>query len=206
MFSHAKPLASLSGGLLARKGAARPAMRPQGYASLAPTSQQLEDLGWDDMGAEPVPAPTMPAQLTPMAVAEVERPPVLVEREALAQVITTPVEQVTQPIVEQPVEQLPNPAVASALEAPRVTYSVSVATAGRLSRETAHLGRSAFTLRLDAGRHLRLRLASALAHRSAQQLVQHALDQFLATLPEVDALVTQLPEQKPTRTRRKGKA
>ena len=53
MFGSAKPLASLSGGLLARKGGARPAMRPQGYASLAPTSQQLEDLGWDDMGHEP---------------------------------------------------------------------------------------------------------------------------------------------------------
>lgn len=44
-----KPFASLSSGLLARKGAARPAMRPQGFGQVA----GLEDLGWNDMGFEP---------------------------------------------------------------------------------------------------------------------------------------------------------
>lgn len=48
--SDPKPFASLSSGLLARKGAARPAMRPQGFT---PSSSGLEDLGWNDMGAEP---------------------------------------------------------------------------------------------------------------------------------------------------------
>lgn len=47
--SDPKPFASLSSGLLARKGAARPAMRPQGFS---PSSSGLEDLGWNDMGAE----------------------------------------------------------------------------------------------------------------------------------------------------------
>lgn len=170
MFGQAKPLASLSGGLLARKGAARPAMRPQGFATSPPTPQQLEDLGWNDMGAEPMP------------VAESEKPPVLVEREALAQVIETPAEPV------------------------QAVRSVSVATATRLSRETAHAGRAAFTLRLDAERHLKLRLASALANRSAQTLVGQALDRFLAAMPEVDALVAQLPPAtpKPTPSRSKG--
>ena len=42
-----KPFASLSSGLLARKGAAKPAMRPQGFASFG---SSLEDLGWNDMG------------------------------------------------------------------------------------------------------------------------------------------------------------
>lgn len=177
MFGSAKPLASLSGGLLARKGGARPAMRPQGYASLAPTSQQLEDLGWDDMGSD-TPAPA------PEPVGEVEKPPVLVEREALAQSIAVPTEPVTPP---------------------QAVRAVSVATATRLSRETAHKGRAAFTLRLDAERHLKLRLASALAHQSAQQLVAHALDQFLATMPEVDALAGQLPPQKLTRSKGKRK-
>ena len=46
----AKPFASLSSGLLARKGAARPAMRPQGFGQGA---HGLEDLGWNDMGFEP---------------------------------------------------------------------------------------------------------------------------------------------------------
>ena len=45
-----KPFASLSSGLLARKGAARPAMRPQGFSQ---GSNGLEDLGWNDMGFEP---------------------------------------------------------------------------------------------------------------------------------------------------------
>ncbi len=49
-----KPFASLSSGLLARKGAARPAMRPQGFGQVG---NGLEDLGWDDMGFE-APKPT----------------------------------------------------------------------------------------------------------------------------------------------------
>jgi hypothetical protein len=177
----AKPLASLSGGLLARKGAARPAMRPQGYASLAPSPQQLEDLGWNDMGPEPAAAPT-----------EAEKPPVLVAREALAQAVATPVEVPLEAPAE-PVEDAPVP----------VVRPVSVATATRLSKETAHAGRAAFTLRLDADRHLRLRLASALANRSAQQLVAQALDRFLTAMPEVEALAAQCPPQ--TLSRSKGK-
>jgi hypothetical protein len=46
-----KAFASLSSGLLARKGAARPAMRPQGFG--AQSGAGLDDLGWNDMGFEP---------------------------------------------------------------------------------------------------------------------------------------------------------
>lgn len=165
-----KPFASLSSGLLARKGAARPAMRPQGYASLAPAPQQLDDLGWNDMGhADEAPAP-----------APVEKPPVLVAREALAEAVEAPV-----------------------VEAPAAVRSVSIATATRLSKETAHKGRAAFTLRLDAEAHLRLRLASALANQSAQQIVAHALDRLLDTMPEVAVLRAQVPPQ--SLKARKGK-
>ena len=48
-----KAFASLSSGLLARKGAARPAMRPQGFGGQGQTGSGLEDLGWNDMGFEP---------------------------------------------------------------------------------------------------------------------------------------------------------
>jgi hypothetical protein len=49
-----KAFASLSSGLLARKGAARPAMRPQGFGQVG---ANLDDLGWNDMGFEaPKPA------------------------------------------------------------------------------------------------------------------------------------------------------
>ena len=50
MSTEPKPFASLSSGLLARKGAARPAMRPQGFGQGV---AGLEDLGWNDMGFEP---------------------------------------------------------------------------------------------------------------------------------------------------------
>lgn len=50
MNSEPKPFASLSSGLLARKGAARPAMRPQGFGQLG---AGLEDLGWNDLGFDP---------------------------------------------------------------------------------------------------------------------------------------------------------
>lgn len=157
-------LASLSSALLARKGQARPAMRPQGYANVQPSPTQLEDLGWNDLGADVTPiAPTVQPDPKPAP------PPVLAEREALVEAVRP----------------------------------VSVATAGRLRRETAHAGRAAFTLRLDADRHLKLRLASAVCHRSAQRLVQHALDRFLDTLPEVDALVAQLPATPPQRRKRR---
>ena len=53
-----KPYASLSSGLLARKGGAKPAMRPQGYNGFGNNlggggfGGSLEDLGWNDMGPE----------------------------------------------------------------------------------------------------------------------------------------------------------
>lgn len=51
-----KAFASLSSGLLARKGGARPAMRPQGFGGHS-GGTSLDDLGWNDMGFEaPKPA------------------------------------------------------------------------------------------------------------------------------------------------------
>ncbi|WP_265530808.1 hypothetical protein [Sphingomicrobium marinum] len=51
--SEHKAFASLSSGLLARKGDARPAMRRQSFGEMG---QGLDDLGWNDMGEE-TPAP-----------------------------------------------------------------------------------------------------------------------------------------------------
>jgi len=50
-----KPMASLSSGLLARKGDARPAMRRQNLAGFGDPVAAHDDLGWNDMGydAEP---------------------------------------------------------------------------------------------------------------------------------------------------------
>jgi hypothetical protein len=49
-------------------------------------------------------------------------------------------------------------------------------------------GKAAFTLRLDPGRHLKLRLACAVDGRSAQQLVTDALDRLLDHMPELEAM------------------
>ncbi|WP_242137312.1 MULTISPECIES: hypothetical protein [unclassified Sphingomonas] len=188
-FGQSKPLASLSSTLLARKGQAKPAMRPQGFGGFGAMAGGQDDLGWNDMGGtEAPPAPNPPAPAPSI-------PPVLAQREVLREDVAAAI--------------IPSPA------APRtITMKpVSVATATRIGREThqkhsakaegakrsgpktgaAGQARTAFTLRLDQDRHLRLRLASALQNASAQLLVTAALDQFLQTLPEVDALVSQLP-------------
>lgn len=202
MMSEPKPFASLSSGLLARKGQARPAMRPQGftggYASLA----GIEDLGWNDMGHAPEPiADVHPLheddqiQPPPEGV-----PPVLAQRHALKQEFEPVLEEVPgeeiEPSIDAQIETLvtaPVPVIETFEPRP-----VSVAAAGRIARATQHKHKAAFTLRLDEERHLRLRLASAVSGRSAQQIVTGALDAFLESLPEVSELARQLP------TRAKG--
>jgi len=86
--------ASLSPTLLARKGGAKPAMRPQ-HAALATMpaaapvddAEKLEDLGWNDMGDGHEPQPTADiVQLTPAPrPLEAAEPVVLRQREALTQ-------------------------------------------------------------------------------------------------------------------------
>jgi hypothetical protein len=58
--SEPKAFASLSSGLLARKGAARPAMRPQGFGQMGAAG--LDDLGWNDMGFEAPKAAAAPVR------------------------------------------------------------------------------------------------------------------------------------------------
>ena len=148
--SEAKPFASLGASLLARKGAARPAMRPQlaAVASAQMLAAAEDDLGWNDMGHEGEQA-FIPAAFEAPAAAEV--PAVVRQQQDLARRITGP--------------------------------RRSALADGR---------RCAFTLRVDAERHLRLRLACTLKGRSAQQLVTEALDHLLADLPEVAQLAQQV--------------
>jgi len=178
MMGQPKPQASLSSGLLARKGQARPAMRPQGFSGFGNPAGQMDDLGWNDMGGfdtaveEPVRAATEPLPEMPAA------PPVLRQREALKAEIEMP--------REKPVKPAAKPAMSDA----------ALNRIGRTVRAKQTKAKSAFTLRLDADRHLRLRLATAVCDRSAQQLVTEALDALLATLPEVEALADSLPAKK----------
>ena len=84
---------------------------------------------------------------------------------------------------EEPVAPPAPPAPFKPIGRPVIVPSISISEDNVPARE-----KIAFTLRLDKDRHLKLRLASAVTNRSAQRLVTAALDQFLDSIPEVQAL------------------
>lgn len=170
LIGQTKSFASLSSTLLARKGQARPAMRPQGFPGFGHVAEAIDDLGWNDMGSsDHVVAPPVPV------------PSVLRQREVLKEEF-----EPSMPLVEDSVvEPVAAPVVDRPSVAARVRPPVVRAPAGSKAK-------AAFTLRLDHERHLRLRLASASANRSAQQIVTEALDNYLKTLPEIEPLARQL--------------
>jgi hypothetical protein len=189
----ARPFASLSSGLLARKGAARPAMRPQGFGP----HHGFEDLGWNDMGAEapadyedelPEHVPSSISALTPAPKAapqdvpqEAPEPEVVAQQRAIAESFAA--EEAPEPESAPAPAPVEIPAAVVALPR-RPAPAAAPAPAGK---------KSAFTLRVDAERHLRLRLATAVTGRSAQQLVTEALDHLLASLPEIESLAERVP-------------
>ena len=191
-----KPFASLSSGLLARKGAAKPAMRPQGFGSFGGS---LEDLGWNDMGHhehngvhelhEHVPSSI--EALTPAPGGRVQaEPPAVVEQQRELEARLADPEPPAQAVEAEPEpEREPEPRPAR-----KVRREAEIVALPR-SRASAPRAKAAFTLRLDPERHLKLRLACALSRRSAQQLVTEALDNFLDSLPELEALAGQVPGQ-----------
>jgi len=144
--------ASLNQSLLARKGGAKPAMRPQSGLPIATaTAEALEDLGWNDMGGD-----------------------------ELSNVV--PISPASNDADDAPVLTL-----AKKIAAPANTTAVrkSALKQGK---------RAAFTLRLDAERDLKLRLASTIKGQSAQQIVTDALDSLLNEIKELDALAAQMPQ------------
>ena len=128
--------ASLGPTLLARKGGAKPAMRPQ----LAPLpgvpsvdADSLEDLGWNDMG-----------------------------------------------------EASPNDNLPSVKKAKKKKATKKPDPAKKPAK------RAAFTLRLDADRHLKLRLAATMRGVSAQALLTEALDEMFGQIDDLDALACRM--------------
>jgi len=216
--TEAKPFASLSSGLLARKGAARPAMRPQGFGQ---AGNGLEDLGWNDMGFEPPKAAEAPRDETHDAFGEdvVEHP--RAHHPSGLTPVGSPVHD-QQAEIEERLEadetdeefdetaELYDPEAESEelngsesetveLPAPVITVPSPVAAPAsapaprRVPRPRSAPGskaKAAFTLRLDPDRHLKLRLACAVNGRSAQQLVTDALDALLERIPELDAMAS----------------
>ena len=173
--------ASLSSGLLARKGTAKPAMRPQGYSG-------FEDLGWNDMGYAP--APHNPVELpehVPSSIAALTPAPRPVRSDSEA----LPIVAQQRAIAESFEVEEAEPAVEVAAPRKSDARSKIVALPKRPAASTGK--KAAFTLRLDSERHLRLRLACAVTGRSAQQIVTTALDEFLEALPEVETMAQRVP-------------
>ena len=133
-------------------------------------ARQLDDLGWNDMGHD--------------------EPPVAEPAAAVAQPVAAPVEAEVVAIV--PDAPIPAPVVPEVVRQQReVTRRVAKPRRSAL----ADGRRAAFTLRVDAERHLKLRLACTVRNRSAQQLVTDALDRLLDELPDISALAAQLAKQ-----------
>lgn len=197
--SEVKPFASLSSGLLARKGAAKPAMRPQGYGHFGGS---LEDLGWNDMGPQAsAHAGPEPEEHVPSSIAALTPAPQPHDEEADREIqLQGPAEE---PQLEEAAEDAPPPvieqqrAIAATFETPEPAprQFSAVVPLPRPRAEAGAKGKAAFTLRLDPERHLKLRLACAVTHRSAQQLVTQALDEFLGALPELDSIAEQMPRK-----------
>jgi hypothetical protein len=216
-----KAFASLSSGLLARKGAARPAMRPQGFGGQSGAG--LEDLGWDDMGFEPPKPAASPVRdddhdafgeelseqplrnplsaLTPIASPVHDQQAEIASRFAAQDEegedengeYVDETAELYDPEAEdsEPLEE-PAPVVII----PQRAAEPAPASSRSVRAAPGSKAKAAFTLRLDPSRHLKLRLACAVTGRSAQQLVTDALDQLLDGMPELDSMAERAPRKR----------
>ncbi|MFU7528795.1 hypothetical protein [Qipengyuania sp. ASV99] len=165
--------ASLGPTLLARKGGAKPAMRPQwGAMPEAVADEQLEDLGWNDMGDAD--GDTSPSDDAGAQIVSINRG---VLREANDDLV--PAEAVESALIK-------------AKPAPRKTAPADQNRPAKSSRSSRNAHRAAFTLRLDTERHLKLRLAATMQGMSAQSLVTEALDAMLAGIDDLDSIAARM--------------
>ncbi|MEM7689053.1 MAG: hypothetical protein AAF291_08520 [Pseudomonadota bacterium] len=209
--------ASLGPTLLARKGGAKPAMRPQltplpddlsEMAALA--EEQLEDLGWNDMGADTdgenvartqaeTPAPLLSTKPSTGKVQDVAQDtqssadvvPLNAhkDRRTAANEDTLDPLDADGPVVRSQQKRLARRVLADANAAP-ATGSKAATKSAKPRTKTGR--RAAFTLRLDTERHLKLRLAATMKGVSAQSLVTEALDAMLSRIEELDTLVERM--------------
>jgi hypothetical protein len=225
--------ASLGPSLLARKGGAKPAMRPQVAPLVADEAEiaaladeQLEDLGWNDMGdGEPeggadivpinadVAAEGMGAGVGPIVRRQQRR----LEERVLADAAMTGPEDHDEEYDEaeegyyaaededendedygyEDPSQEPDYASLAPQRAAAPVGAVAAAPVARAVPRprvpAVQAGRrAAFTLRLDADRHLKLRLAATMQGVSAQALVTEALDRLLAEFGDLDVIANHL--------------
>jgi hypothetical protein len=211
--SDPKPLASLSPTLLARKGAAKPAMRRQVHYpdSLARMAAE-DDLGWNDMGDEEHAAPHAARSISEGAIGDgpINESPIseepgsahfhdgggdVVPIKAQVELPADPV----KPMVIHHQEEIARQVIAPApVHVPvQLPASVSTREPAKPRRSALENGRrAAFTLRMDAERHLKLRLACTIRNRSAQQLITEALDRLIDELPDLATLAAQVAQRR----------
>jgi predicted HicB family RNase H-like nuclease len=209
--------ASLGPTLLARKGGAKPAMRPQVGPLMQDATplaeEQLEDLGWNDLGDDhegdhpaSVVVPILPD--AGFDAASLGASPVVrkqqrrLEERVLADAVMTAndadwegdeegyaedegAEDIAGFVDDCTVKtQETSTAIASKpVKAPRPKAIAAPQDSGR---------RAAFTLRLDPERHLKLRLAATMQGISAQVLVTNALDAMLAEIDDLDLIASRI--------------
>jgi hypothetical protein len=236
--------ASLGPSLLARKGGAKPAMRPQvaplvaDEAELAALAEeQLEDLGWNDMGDAdgvggaqivPINADVAADHIAASPGPIVRRQQKRLQERVLADAAMTGPEDREPEYDEQDEDDYQaaalydeelggaddyeadeheneNAGADSEIHAPLVPEVPTAAARTPLATRSpapaprparmpaAQAGRrAAFTLRLDADRHLKLRLAATMQGISAQALVTEALDRLLAEHDDLDIIANHL--------------
>ena len=152
-----KAAASLTGSLLARKGAAYPAS----YSAPA---------GQSDSDGEG--APAQRAYNDPRVIASAPPPPAPAADQGPQMQDGRMVEDVETPAKKQPL--VPPPvADAPASEAPAADWEAA------LPQAMDNMGRVRLSVRLDPDRYLRVKMASARTRWSAQDIVIAALDKFL---------------------------
>ena len=237
--------ASLTSGLLARKGAATPAMRREGYMN--PQGDIADDLGWNDMGYDPpypveadeerhdevgepevrrrldqlsrdyeaedeheiphggragLTAMAGPGDLVPDKDDYDESADYVEENdyEPEAEFETAGLngaanDYVTAQVVHD-VPELSEQAIANVVPIARPDSRPMLRRETSAEPEIRARDKVAFTLRLDKHRHLKLRLASAIENRSAQQLVTEAIDAYFRAVPDLETLAANVAERK----------
>ncbi len=195
--------ASLEPTLLARKGGAKPAMRPQ-LAPIPETvdDEQLEDLGWNDMGDEAQSSDSSEATDNAVSrgnvVALGRTKPSAIDGRTAANEDEFGADAGASPILQRRSrDEDRNDLAGAAMPLPTdrddAQELIQRKPAPRAkSKQTRGTRRAAFTLRLDTERHLKLRLAATMRSTSAQALVTDALDAVFAQIEDLDVLVARI--------------
>jgi len=178
--------ASLNPTLLARKGGAKPAMRPQ----LAPLPEEvadeaLEDLGWNDMGQDDEAG----ADIVPITPDTANQDAL----DAASPVVKRQQRKLEDRVLADAVMEGPEDTLEDEIESTPVVTKPSKPKAKKVAKKAAKKSRrAAFTLRLDTDRHLKLRLAATMQGKSAQAVVTEALDALFEEIDDLEALAQRM--------------